>query len=66
MPSIELKDNLVKLTKDEYRMLLKNGGLKQLIPSNCVHMCWVPTTANSEDNIEFITRKQATVGFHSK
>ena len=60
MPTVEVDEKLVKLSKDEYQAILQNGRLDQLIPG-CVHMSWVSATPHTKDDIDFITRKQATV-----
>ena len=66
---IELNKSSEKLKVIEERdfaMMLKNGNLSHLIENSIVHINFVPAVFETEDDIEFITRKKQVVRVDTK
>ena len=52
---------LSMLSKEEFTRALKNGTFANHFENDIIHMNWVPAVINTEDDIEFITRKKQIV-----
>ena len=53
--------NLSILDKDEFSNTLKQGTFTDHLENNIIHMNWVPAVIDTDDDIDFITRKNQIV-----
>ena len=53
--------NLSLISKEEFRTLLRNKDFKKLIPNNLLHVNWIPILLETENDIEFVVRKNQIV-----
>ena len=60
------KDCLEILEKEEFAKMLKNRDLSHIMENNIVHINFVPAAFETEEDIEFITRKKQIVKVDNK
>ena len=60
------EDCLEILEKEEFAQMLKNRDLSHILEHNIVHINFVPAAFETEEDIEFITRKRQIVKVDSK
>lgn len=61
-PPLVLESPCFPITKTEFADLLRdNDATQHLLDNNLVHMNWVPVIPETEDDIEFATRKKQVV-----
>ena len=53
--------NLSLLTKEQFSHALKQGTYHHHLENNIIHMNWVPAVIDTDDDIDFITRKNQIV-----
>ena len=56
-----VEPNLTKFSKDQFSNFLKGNKAKRLFKGSLVHMNFIPILIESEDDIEFATRKRQIV-----
>ena len=60
------EDILEILEKEEFAKMLKNRDLSHIMENNIVHINFVPAAFETEEDIEFITRKKQIVRVDNK
>ena len=57
----DLQENLKTLDKGEFANKLKDGSFNHLLDNKVIHMNWVPVILDTDEDIEFVTRKNQIV-----